>query len=127
MQITDCKKKLAEFCSKRDVNSMKIFYQEKKKYNSLLHNHEIYWKQKAKVMWLKAGDNNTRFFHNQASARRRKNLISTLLDRQGNYCTTSKEVNNTVFSYYNELFKSGGCVFGPIIDVVQPKIKNEQN
>lgn len=115
IQIGDCKKKMVEFRGKRDTNSMKIFDQEKKKYSSLLHNHEIYWKQRAKVMWLKEGDNNTRFFHNQASARRRRNSISRLRNRQGNWCTTSEEVDNTIFSYYSELFKSGGCVFGPIM------------
>lgn len=36
------------------------------------------WKQRAKVKWLKEGDNNTKFFHKTASYKRKKNFISGL-------------------------------------------------
>jgi hypothetical protein len=41
----------------------------------LLERDEIYWAQRSRANWLQHGDRNTSFFHNYASARRKKNSI----------------------------------------------------
>lgn len=38
------------------------------------------WAQGSRIMWLNDGDSNTRFFHSQASQRRRRNYIRNLYD-----------------------------------------------
>ncbi|KAL9664990.1 hypothetical protein QQ045_020399 [Rhodiola kirilowii] len=44
---------------------------------------ELMWQQRSRVSWLKAGDNNTAFFHRKANGRRKANLISQLRDVEG--------------------------------------------
>ena len=51
--------------------------------NACLLREEIYWRQRAKALWLEAGDKNTKYFHQRASQRKRKNLIRGLFYSSG--------------------------------------------
>ncbi|KAK1310988.1 hypothetical protein QJS10_CPA08g00605 [Acorus calamus] len=53
--------------------------QSRMDYAEVLKQEEIEWRQRSKALWLKAGDNNTRYFHKMASIRKRSNRISQLL------------------------------------------------
>ncbi|RVW83501.1 hypothetical protein CK203_064945 [Vitis vinifera] len=46
--------------------------------NLVLRQEEEYWKQRAKLFWLKVGDSNSRAFHLAASKRRSRNAIANL-------------------------------------------------
>ena len=52
--------------------------------SNLLTQEEIFWRQRAKMYWLRDGDSNTNFFHNVVNSRRRSNTISQLVDNCGN-------------------------------------------
>ena len=47
-------------------------------YKTWVLREEISWRQKSKDLWLKEGDNNTRFFHRMANAHSRRNWLSKL-------------------------------------------------
>ena len=41
---------------------------------------EDMWYQRARSNWAKSGDKNTRYFHEKASSRKKKNTILNLMD-----------------------------------------------
>lgn len=50
----------------------------KEEFIKITGHQEIYWRQKARLKWLKEGDNNTKFFHSFANGCRTNNHISAL-------------------------------------------------
>ncbi|XP_059065753.1 uncharacterized protein LOC131857344 [Cryptomeria japonica] len=58
-----------------------LFLREKtllKDYEDILAKEEIYWRQKSRESWLKDGDRNTKFFHNNTKLKRCVNRISSI-------------------------------------------------
>lgn len=57
----------------------------------LARNTELRWKQRARILWLKNGDRNTRYFHVMESARHNRNMIKTVT-HEGEAVTGEKEI-----------------------------------
>ena len=76
---------------------------------------EISWRQKSRELWLKEGDNNTRFFHRMANAHSKRNWLSKL---KVNGCWHSEEndLKNSVVGAFQKLYSEEGewrpCVEG---------------
>ena len=64
---------------------------------------EIYWKQRAGDNWILKGDANTKFFHQFANGRRRKNNIAYLESDNGEV-RGQKGITDHVIDYYKRLF-----------------------
>ena len=65
---------------------------------------EISWRQKSRALWLKEGDNNTKFFHRMANARSRGNFISSLMIG-GVRLDKVEELKEGIGSYFKSLFE----------------------
>lgn len=96
--------------------------------DSLMAKNEIYWHQRSRALWLKAGDRNTKFFHYKASSRKRRNTISGLEDENGRWQTTEPELEKTVVHYFQKLFSSNGNTdFEAVNEVMRGRVSDEMN
>ncbi|KAL9665459.1 hypothetical protein QQ045_020879 [Rhodiola kirilowii] len=92
---------------------------------------ELMWQQRSRVLWLKEGDNNTRFFHQKATARRRTNLIAHLRNSSGFLCDDSSSIKQVAVDYFQNIFKATNHLpneaMSSLIDVVPRKITDAHN
>ncbi|KAH9670971.1 reverse transcriptase domain-containing protein [Citrus sinensis] len=123
----ECRKQMALLRGRRDCKGITEFTKVRNRYNELLHGHEVFWKQRAKSLWLKEGDKNTHYFHASASTRKRQNSFGNLRNNQGDWCTNVEEVDEVIINYFHNLFQSNGCNSAEVIHCVETKITNEQN
>ncbi|KAL5736534.1 hypothetical protein ACOSQ2_031322 [Xanthoceras sorbifolium] len=89
--------------SEQVLNDIKLREQE---LESLLSKEELYWKQRSRVDWLLVGDKNSKFFHKRATARKKKNMISSLVDGRGIRRESEQGMSSVVLDYFSDLFKS---------------------
>lgn len=66
------------------------------KLSSLLQQENAFWRQRAKVFWLKDGDLNTKFFHQSATNRKRKNHLKGLFDEDGVWHNEDDELERII-------------------------------
>jgi hypothetical protein len=72
----------------------------------LLEQEEVRWFQRSRANWLQQGDRNTSFFHNFASARRKKNYLKKLKNYVGDWVEGTEMLKPLVFYYFSNLFTS---------------------
>jgi hypothetical protein len=64
---------------------------------------EISWRQKSRVLWLKAGDKCTKFFHQIANSNRRSNSIESL-SVNGSVTSDHPAMRDQIVQFYESLF-----------------------
>jgi hypothetical protein len=65
---------------------------------------EKMWRQCSRVLWLQSGDRNTKYFHCQATYRKRRNYIHGIRDQFGVWQNRDDDVEHTIVEYYKNLF-----------------------
>ena len=96
--------------------------------NCWLEKEDEMWRQRSRINWLQSGDRNTRFFHEKASARYKKNLIEGLLDAEGRWQEDEGKIEDIVVDYYNNLFTSNNPIdFTKILEAVTHKVSPDMN
>jgi hypothetical protein len=70
----------------------------------LAHLAEISWRQKSRVLWLKEGDNNTKFFHKMANYHRRCNYMENL-EVKGVVYEENQAIRDQAVQFYNSLYQ----------------------
>lgn len=93
----------------------------------ILLQKEIYWKRRAKQIWLQDGDHNTRFFHAWASKQRKSNTIRALKNDQGCRVDWGNGLGEIIFSYFTDLFTASDLCCDFVLECIEQKITPAQN
>ena len=79
----------------------------KEAYKTWVLREEISWRQRSRELWLKEGDNNTKFFHRMANAHSRRNWLSRL-KVDDCWHTEELDLKNSVVGAFNNLYTEEG-------------------
>ncbi|KAK6147269.1 hypothetical protein DH2020_018181 [Rehmannia glutinosa] len=126
-RIKEARRRMNLFRSGRDEYSIGEFKKAQREYNLLLAQREDFWKQRAKLFWLKGGDANTRYFHTVASTRKRHNTITRLKNQAGTWITWDSGLGSHMVNYFVDIYSSTRCDLDPILQCVEQKVSLQQN
>jgi hypothetical protein len=94
----------------------------------LLYKEEMLWLQRSRIAWLKEGDRNTRFFHQKAVWRARRNKIKKLRDDEGQWNDVPSTMERMASSYFKELFtRDPSLQANELINLMQEKVTMQMN
>lgn len=83
--------------------------------SQILHSQELWYalsneeklaKQKSRIQWLKDGDKNTGYFHNQIKNRWNQNKILAIVNSDGVIQTGQKDIQDTTVNHFCYLMGS---------------------
>lgn len=74
----------------------------------VLDNEELLWKQKSRNEWIAFGGRNTKYFHSQVNKRRRRNSITALRLRSGDWCYDEEKIKSEVVYFFKVLYIEDG-------------------
>ncbi|XP_062080419.1 probable cation transporter HKT1;4 [Humulus lupulus] len=72
--------------------------QTERKLDGLLRKEEVFWHQRSRIQWIKAGDQNTNFFHQKARERQKNNSIKDEMNMSLEAPFSLEEIKDAVFS-----------------------------
>lgn len=126
-EVKNQKMVLCNLMNREDDEGIKLYFEERERLNELLLHEEVYWKQRAKTFWLQEGDSNSKYFHAQASKRKRLNKIPYLMDDEGKKIETQEEMNVVTKEYFTKVFtdSSSNIAFDPSLE--QAMVTDVQN
>ncbi|XP_056698510.1 uncharacterized protein [Spinacia oleracea] len=107
----------------KDPTNLELADAELRALHEYKEKHKIYLEflsQKAKVAWLKDGDENTALFHQSIRSRNLKNQIYSIHDMDGVWKDNPTEVADAFLDYYKQLLGSKHETRTPVLkEVVQ--------
>ncbi|MCI54315.1 hypothetical protein A2U01_0075564, partial [Trifolium medium] len=77
---------------KGDASNMSRFQEAQQQHAKVLIQEEAFWRQRAKMHWLKDGDLNTKFFHMSATARAKVKKIEKLMNDENEIVTEQQNL-----------------------------------
>lgn len=96
--------------------------------DELLYREEMMWLQCSRIAWLKEGDRNTRYFHQKAVWRARKNHIKKLNRQDGVWCTVPSDMERMANSYFWEVYTKDPTLDpATVLDLLGVKVSQELN
>jgi hypothetical protein len=125
--------KIQEEMETKEVQQSHIMTEQKihKEYIQALNEEEIIWRLKSRSLWLKAGDQNTSFFHRQSKVRLWSNQISEIKTLEGEIIKDFDQIKQQTTNHFHKLYTSNGRSEEDLVDSllshIPRKITDEDN
>ncbi|XP_039040914.1 uncharacterized protein LOC120179370 [Hibiscus syriacus] len=89
-----------------------------------------FYRQRAKMHWLKEGDLNTRFFHQMVESNKKDNTIRVIMSEEGQYFESFDEMAVELVSFFTDLIGSAdpmvsGCSIEILKDMLTYTLPND--
>ncbi|MCH88581.1 CNGC5-like protein, partial [Trifolium medium] len=94
--------------NKSDASSIVRFTEIQHQHAKTLIQEEAFWRQRAKMHWLKDGDLNTKFIHRSATARAKVKKIEKLRNDEEEVVTGLQNLEEIIRKYFKILFQPKG-------------------
>ncbi|KAK2377607.1 hypothetical protein QL285_078261 [Trifolium repens] len=121
-------------CNEMEILRGRIDEASARRYQELQNNHanllvqeEAYWRQRAKMHWLKEGDLNTKFFHMSANVRSKVKRIERLVKENNVVATKQEDLCDVAKQYFDTLFRAAKGNYDPVLSIIQPKVTEADN
>jgi hypothetical protein len=126
-EVEECSMEMERMRGRFEVAESERYKEFQEKHAKLLIQEETYWRQRAKMYWLKEGDLNTKFFHMSASARQKRKKIVKIVNEANVEVKTHPEICVAARNYFEHLFQANTTSHDPILSIITPKITQEDN
>ncbi|XP_058764490.1 uncharacterized protein LOC131637939 [Vicia villosa] len=110
-----------------DEGAASRFFETQREYNKILIQKEIFWKQRAKIHWLRHGELNSKFFHMSTTVRKNFKRLDMLVDETGAVARDQEGLCRIANSYFKELFEAKQGEYDPLLNCIQPVITHDDN
>ena len=117
-EINQCVRILEDLCAQPNGMMRTQYIATCEKHARLLVQEEAFWKQRAKMLWLKEGDMNTKFFHTSAVARGKVKKVSKLRTDDGRTAALQEDMCNVAQSCFEQLFSANAGVHELLLDLM---------
>jgi hypothetical protein len=126
-EILEHEAKMERLRDKGDSTSVVRFQEGHHQHAKVFIQEEAFWKQRAKMHWLKVGDLNSKIFHMLATARSKVKKIEKLKNENGEEITGQQNLYEAARSYFHDLFTpKGGCLV-QILSLISPRVTEADN
>ncbi|XP_030479441.1 uncharacterized protein LOC115696692 [Cannabis sativa] len=126
-RIQACKTKIRKWKKGRDEASVLNYKNAEARFQEVLIKKEIFWRQRSKQLWLKEGDQNSKYFHAMATSRRRNNSIQRLKNDQGMWIDWDNNLSGLMVDYFSKLFSSSPLEIREVTDAIPNVVSDMQN
>ncbi|MCH82559.1 RNA-directed DNA polymerase (Reverse transcriptase), partial [Trifolium medium] len=126
-EVNECGEEMERLRGINDLIDSELYKEAQERHARLLIQEETYWRQRAKMHWLKEGDLNTKFFHMSVTSRAKKKKIDKLVNEADVEMRTQPEICEVARNYFDYLFKANATIHEPVLSLVAPKVTEEDN
>jgi hypothetical protein len=129
LDLVEKREALYQACQVDKPESWQNIRSLERQLDEVLSTNERYWKQRARVEWLRQGDRNSRFFHLKASTRKARNRIDGITNELGLWVDSKLEVEGVITQYFEKIFASSNpsmSAIGEITDGIHTRLDSHK-